>query len=193
MKEDDTLDWELSQPIEQNPSRSTRGAVEPTVAEFNDGRMLAVIRGSNDVRPELPGYRWYSVSRDGGYTWAPIAPWTFTNGEAFHSPSSCSQLLSHSNGRYYWIGNLVPENPRGNRPRHPLVIAEVDPETLLVIRDSVFTVDDRKPGESEQTSLSNFLADEDRETGDIIIYVPRCNTRGPGDLTSDTVLHRVGL
>jgi len=165
------LDWELSKLVKGDATRSTRGMLEPTIIEAPDGRILMVLRGSNDRKPELPGYRWYAVSTDHGRSWSPPKPWTYDNGESFHSPSSCSQLLGHSSGRICWIGNISPSNPRGNSPRYPLVIGEVDPESLLLRKDSVLVIDDRLPGEPEWTALSNFYAREDRISREIVVHL----------------------
>jgi hypothetical protein len=51
-----------------------------------------------------------------------------------------SALFRHSSGRVYWVGHITPENPRGNLPRRPLVIGEVDPKNLKLIRDCVVVV-----------------------------------------------------
>ena len=149
-RDDDTISWDLSERIVQDPRRSTRGAIEP----------------------------WRSAAAS-------------PSDDPFHSPSSCSQLFRHSNGTVYWIGNITPQNSAGNRPRYPLVVGEVDPETHLLRRDTLCTVDDRGPGESEETTLSNLLVDEDRETGELLVFVPRLFTRRQGDWTADTVLHRL--
>lgn len=167
------LEWDLSERVANDPARSTRGCVEPTIAEMPDGRVLMVMRGSNDVKPDLPGYKWYAVSDDGGFTWGPPAPWTYADGSPFYSPSSCSQLLRHSSGRYYWLGNITPTNPRGNSPRYPLVIGEVDPDTLMLIKGSTTVIDDRGPDEDASLQLSNFLAYEDREDGHMTLHVTR--------------------
>ncbi|NQU11732.1 exo-alpha-sialidase [bacterium] len=187
------ITWDLSPYIRNDPAKSTRGAVEPTIAQFPDGRILMVLRGSNDVKPQLPGYRWFAVSADEGDTWEPVRPWTHTDGQSFYSPSSMSQLLQHSNGSCYWLGNISPGNPRGNGPRYPLVIGRVDPGSLLLERDSVFVVDDRRSGEHEGMTLSNFHAHEDRETGDILLHMSRWMTRSPNDWTADALLYRVGV
>lgn len=187
------IDWDLSPYIRNDPNKSTRGAVEPTLAQFPDGRILMVLRGSNDVKPELPGYRWFTVSTDEGDSWAPVEPWTCTDGQPFYSPSSMSQLLRHSNGTYYWLGNLSRQNPHGNGPRYPLVIGRVNPETLRLQRDSLFVVDDRQPGEHAGMTLSNFHAHEDRETGDILLHMSRWMTQTPDDWTADALLYRVGV
>ena len=172
-RDDLTIEWDLSARVANDPAVSTRGCVEPTIAEMPDGRILMVLRGSNDAKPQLPGYKWYAVSEDGGRTWTRPEPWTYDDGENFFSPSSCSQLVPHSNGRCYWLGNLTPENPTGNLPRYPMVIAEVDPESLMLIRDSEGVVDDCGPGDDPSLTLSNFMAHEDRETAEIILHMSR--------------------
>ena len=88
--------------------------MEPTIAEMPDGRILMVLRGSNDAKPQLPGHKWFTTSADEGKTWEPVTRWTCTDGSPFFSPSSMSQLVRHSSGRYFWIGNITPENPCGN-------------------------------------------------------------------------------
>ncbi len=164
------LDWELSEGVRGDPARSTRGLIEPTLAELPDGRVLMVMRGSNDSKPDLRGYRWYSLSSDDGRTWSKAEPWRFAGGEPFFSPSSCSQLIRHSSGRLYWIGNLCDKNPRGNGPRYPLVIGEVDQTSALLKRDTLCVIEDRRPGEPEWFAASNFYAREDRETHEILIH-----------------------
>src|SRR4029434_1280117 len=92
------LAWGISDVVTRGPARSTRGMVEPTIEFLADGRLLMVLRGSNDRRPELPSYRWISMSQDGGNRWTIPQPWTYQDGQKFFSPSACSQLLRHSSG-----------------------------------------------------------------------------------------------
>ncbi len=194
-KPDGRLSWTASERIVGDPNRTTRGMVEPTIAELADGTLLMVMRGSNDAKPEFPGYKWVSRSGDGGQTWTDPEPWTCDDGEAFHSPSSCSQLIPHSGGRLFWMGNLCAQNPAGNRPRYPIVLGEVDLETGHLIRDTITPVDDRRPGESERLTLSNFYVREDRETGDLLLHIPRFFSREDSrtDFTTDLFLHRIAL
>jgi len=174
---DHRIQWDLSDYIANDPRRSTRGCVEPTVAQFPDGRILMVLRGSNGGRLDphciLPSYRWCSVSSDDGRTWSPAQPWTYTDGSTFFSPSSMSQLLHHSNGNIYWLGNISKTNCAANSPRYPLVIGRVDPLTLSLVRESVFVVDDKTRDENPALTLSNFFAHEDRETGQILLHMSR--------------------
>lgn len=190
---DNRLEWELGQPIEGDPARSTRGMIEPTLAEMPDGRLLCVMRGSNggskDKEFELPGYRWFSVSEDGGYNWTKPEPWTYEHGQPFFSPSSMSQLLTTQDGRVFWLGNINPENSKGNEKRYPLVIGEVDRETLRLIKRSVLAVDTKRPDE-ENLYLSHWWAFEERSTGDIIIAGARY---GPGYKSQTPWLWRVGV
>ncbi len=186
------ITWRLSPSIRNDPARSTRGAIEPTLAPVSDGRLLMVLRGSNDVKPELPGYRWFTVSSDEGDTWGPVRPWTYSDGTPFYSPSSMSQLVRHSSGALWWIGNISDGNPRGNSPRWPLVMGRVEPCSLLLERESVRVVDTRRDGEWEGMTLSNFHAHEDRFTHEMLVHVSRFQTR-KGDWTADASLFRVTL
>lgn len=173
------LTWQASQRVVGDPRRTTRGLIEPTLAEFPDGRILMVMRGSNggkaDPHHELPSYKWFAVSRDGGETWSPPAPWTFEDGQSFFSPSSMSALFRHSSGRCFWAGNLTPRNCQDNLPRWPLAVGEVDPRSLKLIRSSVLTVDTQQPEDKTRgrLDLSHLTLLEDWETKQIIITYPR--------------------
>jgi hypothetical protein len=179
------IDWEVSQRVQGNPAHSTRGVLEPTLAQLTDGRILMIMRGSNDTWPPktdgtyAPAYKWYSLSRDEGRTWSEPQAWTDTQGRNFYSPSSCSQLVPHSSGRLFWIGNVTPENPVGNGPRDPLVIAEVDAASGLVMTDTWSVIDTRGESDAATLQLTCFHAREDRETGDIILNLPRLFSREP--------------
>ena len=185
--------WEISETVSTDPFLSTRGVLEPTLAELPDGRVMMVMRGSNDVKPDLPGYKWISFSDDGGRTWSQPAPWTYEDGSRFYSPSSCSQLIRHSSGVYLWIGNICSRNPVGNWPRYPLVIGEVEPEGGHLLKGSVVVVDDRQPGEDEKMTLSNLMAHEDRETGEILLHLTRLFARKYLDWEADAYLYRVAV
>ncbi len=188
----DELVWRMSDQIRIDPAASTRGAVEPTIERLDDGRILMVLRASNDKRPELPSYRWVSESGDGGMKWSPPRPWTYDNGERFYSPSACSQLLKHSSGKLFWLGNITPANPAGNRPRYPFVIGEVDRRNGLLRKESVRVVDDREEGEDKILTLSNFYAREDRETRQIALHMTRLFAH-PNAWEGDAMLYRIAV
>jgi hypothetical protein len=188
----DQLVWRMSEEIKIDPAASTRGAVEPAIELLDDGRILMVLRASNDKRPELPGYRWVCESTGGEMKWSQPRPWTYDNGERFFSPSACSQLLKHSNGKLYWLGNITPQNPTGNRPRYPFVIAEVDRRNGLLRKESVRLVDDREEGEDKILTLSNFYAREDRETREIALHMTRLLAH-PNAWEGDAMLYRIAV
>lgn len=184
------LEWQMSSTIEADPSRTTRGVSEPTIAALAGDRLMLVMRGSNDRKPELPSCRWVSYSKDGGWTWSAPQPWTFNDGSELFSPSACSQLLAHSNGKLYWLGNITPANPRGNRPRYPFCIAEVDRKSGLPIRERVTMIDTLRPGDDATLSLSNFYAREDRQTHEIYLHMTRLFTPAVG-WRGDAMLYRI--
>jgi hypothetical protein len=172
--EDSRLKWDLAERVAGDPARSTRGLFEPTLAELPDKRILMILRGSNSNKQgnRLPSYKWRSVSSDGGHTWSNPEPWTYSEGTPFFSPSSMSQLFRHSSGRIFWIGNITPENADGNLPRWPLVIGEVDPTNLGLVKHSIVELDSKKPGEA-RVDLSHFRAQEDVETKQIVLTAPK--------------------
>jgi hypothetical protein len=174
---DNRLKWQVSEQIKADPARTVRGLYEPTLAEFPDGRILCVMRGSNGLKkdPEykLPGRKWYCISEDGGFHWTRPEAWHYSNGKDFYSPASMSQIIQHSNGRMYWLGNINPANTHGNADRYPLVIGEIDPQSLMLIEESVTVMDTRGPEDPAGLQLSNFYAFEERETGDIVLPMGR--------------------
>ncbi len=194
--EDGRLCWSCSERVCGDPERTTRGLVEPTIAELADGRLMMVMRGSNDAHNELPSHKWRALSADGGQNWGAVEPWTYSDGEAFFSPSACSQLIPWVDGRLLWAGNICAANPSGNRPRYPLVVGEVDRENGLLIRESVQTVDDLQADDDEMLTLSNCYARADRETGELLLHYPCFFARGyegQRRWTTDLSLTRVGV
>jgi len=184
------LEWEMSDRIAGTTEVTTRGMVEPTIAFLEDGRLMMVLRGSNDKKPELPSYKWLCLSNDQGRTWSKPEPWTYEDGGRFFSPSACSQLLKHSSGRLFWLGNITPDNPKGNRPRYPFVIGEVDRKTGRLMHGSIRTVDTLRPGESELLTLSNFHAREDRVSREVCVHMTRLFAL-PDGWEGDASLYRI--
>lgn len=198
IENDGNIRWtSISNKVENDSKISTRGAIEPTIIELKDGRILMVLRGSNggtkDINHELPGYRWYSISNDGGSTFSKPKPWTYDNMEEFYSPSSCSQLLEHSNGKIYWIGNISKNNPKANMPRNPIYICEVNQTNLLLIKETLCKIDDVKGDQSEDTTFSNFYAREDRETKNIIVHITPFHQDKDNVFGSDAFIYEVRI
>ena len=168
--------WRLGEPLKLAPEVSSRGLNENALCQLNDGRIVAVCRGDNSAFPEKRGYKWLSFSRDEGETWSPPTPLPATGGEPIESGSNGSALFrSIRNGRLYWMGNLALHGQRanGNWPRSPLVIAEVQEEPFALKRETIFTVDERGLNDSSHVQMSNFRFYQDRETGDVVIFLTR--------------------
>lgn len=198
---DGSLEWTASDPIIADPARTTRGIIEPTIAALNNNKLLMVMRGSNDANVQWPGHKWFCTSSDGGQSWTTPQPWHFNDGSVMYSPSSCSQLVTHSSGRLFWVGNQCKENPKGNNPRHPLVLIEVDKNTGMPMGETLSVIDDKKPDESHLLCLSNFYCLEDRQTGDLLVQYPRSfahadadrHNKGQHDFSADLTETRMKL
>lgn len=163
-------DWQPGKPISISADISSRGLMEPELAELKDGRVLVIWRGSDT--PKTAGRKWYSISTDGGKTLSPVAELKYDDGSRFYSPSSYHRMIRHSvTGKLYWLGNICPTPPRANHPRYPLVIAEVDEDRPALKRSTVTAIDDRKPGQGPQVQFSNFSLLEDREKHLLEIYL----------------------
>lgn len=175
------LEWNVSKRISGDSSRTTRGLIEPALAQLPDGRILMVMRGSNggkaDPHYKLPSYKWYATSTDEGATWSKPKPLIYDDGAPAYSPSSMSALLVHSSRRCFWAGNLTSTNCLGNLPRYPLVIGEIDQKTFRLIRSSIVTVDTDRPEDSAQGRLdiSHLTMFEDRQTHEIVMSYPRAH------------------
>jgi hypothetical protein len=190
------IDWELSERIAGDAKVSTRGVIEPTLGLLSDNRLLMVMRGSNAGQLDLPSRRWFSISTDSGRTWPAAKPWTYSNGNSFFSPSSCSQLIHHSSGKLFWMGNITPENPEGNRPRYPFIMGQVDPDSGLLIAETVSQIDTRQTSDSHLLTLSNFFAREDRETNEIVLHMTRSFADSEGEAnnwTANADLYRITI
>ena len=99
----------------------------------------------------------------------------YDTGEQFYAPSSISKTIrSSKTGKLYWVGNISNVPPRGNSPRYPLLIVEIDENGPSFKKDTVTVIDDRDPEhDSEHVQLSNFSLLEDRETQNMEIYLTR--------------------
>jgi hypothetical protein len=168
--EQNDYSWKAGRRVSVPDTVSSRGLMEPSVAELKDGRVLVVWRGSDTKT--TPGRKWFSLSSDGGLTLSPPAEWKYDDGTGFYSPSSIHQFIRHGvTGRLYWFGNITPVPPAGNLPRYPLVMAEVDETLAALKKDTVTLIDDRPDGTDTGYQLSNFSLYENRETHDFELFL----------------------
>lgn len=169
--------WKKSNQIFLPRRISSRGLVELDLSELKNGNILLIMRGSNaglDIT-KSPGRRWFSVSRDGGFTWDNVKDMRYDTGERFYSPATISRTIrSSKTGRLYWVGNITNVPANGNHPRYPLQIVEIDENGPSFRKDTVTVIDDRDPEhDTERVQLSNFSLLEDRETQEMEVYLTR--------------------
>ena len=96
------------------------------------------------------------------------------------SPRAWSQLIRAQNGCLYGIANILPDDKDTLQfmkdtwradPRYPVMIVEVNEENLTLKRDTETTILNREPNETKYVRLSNFFCYNDRETGEIVMYM----------------------
>jgi hypothetical protein len=70
---------------------------------------------------------------------------------------------------------MTAENAKGNLPRWPLVMAEVNTESLKLIKSTQLVLDTQREEDKSRGRLdiSHFSMIEDRETKEIILTYPR--------------------
>jgi len=190
--------WEQGTPVSLPLHVTSRGFCEIEVAELEAGDLMMVMRGSNRALDpsEAPGRKWLSLSRDGGRTWSPATDLRYDTGEQFYSPSSIHHFRRREvDGKLYWLANITEGPTEGNAPRFPLQIAEVDEAAATIKKDTVTVIDDRDPDrDSPHLQLSNFGILEDRETGNLELYLSRYGEKGGGrDKVFSTDAYRYAL
>jgi hypothetical protein len=168
--------FRLGRALKIEPERSSRGLDENALVQLRDGRIAAVCRGDNSAFPEKPGYKWLTFSNDDGVNWSPPVPFSATEGEPLESGANGSAFVrSIKNGKLYWLGNLAlrGERAKGNWPRSPLCLVEVQESPFALKRETIFAVDERTFNDSPRVQMSNFRFYQDRKTGDLIIFLSR--------------------
>ncbi len=184
--------WTAGKRIAISPEVSSRGLMEPEVAELADGRVLVIWRGSNTST--TPGRKWHSISADGGVTLSPVQELRYDDGSQFYSPSSFHRMIRHSiTKRLYWIGNICPNPPSANSPRYPLVIAEIDESIPALKRDTVTVIDDRQPDQSPAVQFSNFSLVENRNTHELELYLTPYGEDASNVFTADNYKYTLRL
>jgi hypothetical protein len=102
----------------------SRGLHEPSLAKLGDSYFLT-------IRHDLRGY--VTRGRDGLH-FDEIRPWTFDDGSELGNYNTQQHWVTHSDGLFLVYTRRGLNNDHVFRHRAPLVMAQVDPEKLHVIR-----------------------------------------------------------
>lgn len=194
---DGSIAWKLSGPLIPDLEKTSRGFYEPTIVELRDGRFAMILRGDNSMFPDKPGYKWLSFSEDHCETWSEAVPFPCDKGDPLESGSNGSALFrSVRNGKLYWMGTLCVDGmrPKGNWPRTPILIAEVQEDPFALKRDTITIIDRQAPGEPPEVQHSNFRFYQDRETGDVVVFLTRYGERSKDKwMLADYYRYRVAI
>ncbi|MBN1419970.1 MAG: exo-alpha-sialidase [Planctomycetes bacterium] len=189
--------WRVGKTLRIDPALSSRGLSESTPVELRDGRLALLARGSNVRLTGVPGHKWLSFSGDGGEAWSEPEPLRDEDDRPVESSATGSALFrSIRTGRLHFIGNLCPEGVHadGNWPRSPLVIAEIRESPFRLRRETIAVIDERGPGDSPRTQISNFRYYQDRSNGDVVIFATRFGEKSERDFKrADHYRYRVRL
>lgn len=104
----------------------TRGVGEPSLARF-DGKYFLTVR--HDQRA-------YVTRGDDGTHFEPLQAWTFDNGDDLGSYNTQAHWVTHSDALYLVYTRRGLNNDHVFRHRAPLLMAQVDPQRLCVLRDT---------------------------------------------------------
>ena len=104
-----------------------RGLLEPSVTQFQ-GRFYLTLRAEDD--------RGYVCASDDGLAWSPKQAWAWDDGTPLAMSSTQQHWLAHSDGLFLVYNRKDASNVNVIRWRAPLWIAQVDPKTLRLRRDT---------------------------------------------------------
>lgn len=102
---------------------SGRGVYEPSLTRYQ-GKFYITLR--NDTAA-------YVATSDDGLNFGPIQPWQFEDGSELGNYNTQQHWVSHNKGLYLVYNRKGLNNDHIVRHRAPLVMAQVNPETLKVI------------------------------------------------------------
>jgi len=105
---------------------ATRGIGEPSLAK-HQGRYYLTIRHNE---------RAYVTRSDDGLHFEPLRAWTFDDGRDLGSYNTQAHWVSHTDALYLVYTRRGLNNDHVFRHRAPLMMAQVDPGRLCVIRDT---------------------------------------------------------
>lgn len=176
----------LENGTELNVDDKTRGLHEPSLTRF-DGKYFLTIR--NDKRG-------FITRSDDGQQFEPIQEWRFDDGQPLGNYNTQQHWVTHSDGLFLVYTRRGANNDHVFRHRAPLLMAQVDPERLRVIRETErvlvpqrgarlgnFGVTDISPDETWVT-VSEWMQPKgvEKHGSDGSVYVARIHWAKPNGL-----------
>lgn len=176
------LDWSAGEKATLPRKYSCDGGDEPSMAYLDDGRLVAVLRARTypHTGQELPSLHYYALSGDDGRTWSEGRPLLYHDGSFPYAPACFNKTFrSARNGRLYVITNFADAPCVNCDPRTKLTIGEIDTDTFRLKKRTMTIVEqlDRSAGQPDGVRFSNFRCYEERETGDVMLFM----THGAGN------------
>ncbi len=104
-----------------------RGLVEPSLACYGDTYYMT-LRAQD-------GHAHVTTSTD-GLTWAPPIPWRWTQGGAIAMDQTMTKFVNGPRGLFLVYTRITEDNTRVFRHRAPVYIAQVNPETCTLCRET---------------------------------------------------------
>jgi hypothetical protein len=104
-----------------------RGLLEPSIHKHGD-RFLMTIRAED-------GYMYYSVSDD-GLNWEEARRWAWDDGGRIETHTTQQHWVAHSEGLFLAYTRKREDNLDVFRWRSPVLMAQVDTETMTLVRES---------------------------------------------------------
>lgn len=166
---------------------SRRGLYEPHLVRWKD-RFYMTGRAEDK--------RGYLLTSDDGLTWSEPQPWTWDNGEEIPMDQTMTKLLSHPNGLVLVYTRIRDDNTQTFRHRAPLHVADLDPKTNRLIRNTERIIVPDKgmavgnfwawPLTQDETIIFTAEWPRDGRTTNGDIWICRIKWRYPNtDLTTD--------
>ncbi len=118
---------EIKQVGQEIPHGKGRGLLEPSLCTFRD-RYYLTLRAEDN--------RGYVCASDDGLNWTGKQPWTWEDGQALEMSTTQQHWLAHSDALWLVYTRKDVSNTNVIRWRSPLWMAQVDPSTLRLKRDT---------------------------------------------------------
>jgi hypothetical protein len=112
--------------VDLDAKRKRTGLYEPSLTKFK-GKYLLTLRADEGA--------YVSVSDD-GLQFSEPKPWKFDDGQLLGSYNTQQHWVTHSDGLFLAYTRRGADNDEVMRHRAPIFIARVDPEKLVVLRDT---------------------------------------------------------